>query len=257
MTCRWQITPEVSTSAERGPQRHVSLRDYPDSLKPRERLQAVGPEALSNTELLAILLSTGTREQTALDLAQEMLRQLPMGELSQLGHQSLQQLARTRGLGLAKAARIQAAIELGKRVSLADAQQHAILSNPESVFRLLQPQLSHLEQEHFLVLFADSKNRWLGQKMISKGLLNATLVHPRDIFREALRYNAHAILVAHNHPSGDPLPSPEDLETTRRLVRCGTLMQIELLDHVIVGRQRYTSLREQESWLWKHHDVLE
>lgn len=236
---------------------HIPLRDYPNSLKPRERLQAVGPGALSHTELLAILLGTGTREQTALDLAQEILRTLPTGELDQLGRQSLSQLAATPGLGLAKAARIQAAIELGKRVSRAELPRQISLTSPEHVFQLLQPQLSHLQQEHFFVLFADSKNRWLGQQLISKGLLNATLVHPRDIFREALHHNAHAILVAHNHPSGDPQPSQEDLETTRRLIRCGTLMQIELLDHVIVGRTHYTSLREQQSWLWKHHDILE
>jgi len=236
---------------------HVSLRHYPDSLKPRERLQSVGVQALSNTELIAILLGTGSREQTALDLAQTLLRKLPGDDLAQLGRQSLSQLCQVAGMGLAKATRIQAGIELGKRISQAELPQHMALSSPEAVFRLLQPQLSHLQQEHFVVIFSDSKNRYLGQKLISQGILNATLIHPRDIFREALQHNAHALLVAHNHPSGDPQPSSEDLETTRRLIRCGTLMQIELLDHVIVGRNAYVSLREREAWLWNQHDILE
>lgn len=237
--------------------KHVSLRDYPDALKPRERLQQVGPAALSNTELVAILLGTGSERLTALDLAQQLLRALPEGDLAQLGQLNLRQLTQLNGLGPAKATRLLAALELGRRVSRAELPERPVLNSPEVVFQLLQPRLGHQQQEHFVALFVDTKKCLVAQQVITLGLLDGTLVHPREIFREALACGAHAFVVAHNHPSGDPTPSREDRETTRQLVRCGTLMQIPLLDHVVLGRARYYSLREQEAWLWNNNDTLE
>lgn len=236
---------------------HVPLRHYPDSLKPRERLQDVGPEQLSPVELVAILLGTGSQEQTALDLAQALMLQLPEGDLAALGKMTLHQLCALPGLGPAKATRILAALELGRRVTLAEMPLRKGLGSPAAVYELLRPQFAHQSQEHFVVLFVDTKNRLLAQKVITKGILNGTLIHPREIFQQALAHGAYAFLAAHNHPSGDPQPSPEDLETTRQLIRCGKLMQIELLDHLIVGRQGFCSLREQEAWLWKQHEFLE
>lgn len=232
--------------------KHVSLKQYPHAMQPRERLAELGAESLSPVELLAILLGTGTASKTALDLAHDLLITLPEGDLSQLSQQNFRQLCQLSGLGPAKAARILAALELGRRVSQAEVPLRADLSSPQQVHRLLGPQFAHQKQEHFIVVFVDTKNRYLGQKVVTKGLLNSTLVHPREIFQQALAYGAYAFIAAHNHPSGDPNPSADDLETTRQLVRCGKLMQIELLDHLILGRECFISLREQEAWLWKH-----
>ncbi len=236
---------------------HIPLKDYPDMLKPRERLQQVGPEKLSPKELLALLLGTGTARQTALDLAHSLLLSLPEGDLGQLSHMSLRQLCCVPGLGPVKAGRLIAALELGRRVTEAATPVRTPLGSPEELFTFLQPRLSYQKQEHFLVVFVDTKNRFMGQQIITKGLMNSTLVHPREIFQQALAFGAFAFFAAHNHPSGDPTPSPEDRQTTRQLVRCGKLMGINLLDHLILGRQDFYSLRERESWLWNTHDVLE
>lgn len=236
---------------------HVSLRHYPAALQPRERLQAAGVQGLSHVELLAILLGTGGQNMTALDLAQHLLRKLPGGDLAELGQLSLEQLQREPGLGLAKASRILAALELGKRVSASALPEREALSSPQAIFALLQPRFSQQKQEHFIALYLDTKHRLLGQSVITRGLLDGTLIHPREVFREALAYGAYAFAVAHNHPSGDPAPSQADLESTRRLIRCGKLMQMELLDHVILGRSSYYSLRERENWLWTNNDILE
>lgn len=230
---------------------HIPLKDYPQNLQPRERLHDVGEHALSDVELLAILLGTGSREQTALDLAQSLILDLPEGDLAELGHKNLTQLCSLNGLGPAKASRILAAIELGRRVARAELPQRHILDSPEAIYRVLGPQLAHQKNEHFLAVYLDIKNRQIFQKVISTGIINSTLVHPREVFKEAVIQGAYALVVAHNHPSGDPEPSSEDLEITRRLIHCGKLMQIELLDHVIIGRNQFVSLRERESWLWK------
>ena len=232
--------------------KHVSLKQYPEAMKPRERLAELGAEALTPVELIAILLGTGTADKTALDLAQDLLMALPEGDLAQLGQQNFRQLCQFSGLGPAKSTRILAALELGRRVNQAEVPLRADLSSPNQVYRLLSPQFAHQKQEHFIVVFVDTKNRYLGQKVVTKGILNSTLVHPREIFQQALAYGAYAFIAAHNHPSGDPKPSTDDLETTRQLVRCGKLMQIELLDHLILGRECFLSLREQEAWLWNH-----
>ena len=236
---------------------HVSLRHYPAALKPRERLQEVGVQGLSHVELVAILLGTGSQNMTALDLAQDLIRRLPGDDLAELGHLSLEQLQRIPGLGLAKSARILAALELGRRVNLSGLPERPNLSSPQAIYALLQPRFGHQKQEHFIALYVDTKHKLLGQSVITRGLLDGTLIHPREIFREALAFGAYAFVVAHNHPSGDPAPSPADLESTRELIRCGKLMQIELMDHVILGRSGYYSLRERENWLWNKDDNLE
>lgn len=237
--------------------KHVPLRHYPAALKPRERLQDAGVQGLSPVELLALLLGTGHQNMTALDLAQELLRRLPGDDLAELGHLSLEQLQRMPGMGLAKSSRILAALELGKRVAQSELPERPNLSSPQAIYALLQPRFAHQKQEHFIALYVDTKHKLLGQQVITRGLLDGTLIHPREIFREALAFGAYAFVVAHNHPSGDPAPSQADLESTRQLIHCGKLMQIELMDHVILGRKSYYSLRERENWLWKKHDILE
>ena len=235
---------------------HVPLHLYPDSLKPRERLQSAGVQGLSPVELIALLLGTGTQNQTALDLAQSLLKSLPEGDLAELNHASLEQLQSVSGMGLAKSSRILAAVELGRRVLLAENPDRPVLSSPQAIFQLLQPRFAHQKQEFFVALYVDTKHRFLGQTVISQGLLDGTLTHPREIFRDAIKLGAYAFIVAHNHPSGDPQPSASDLQTTRQLIRCGTLMQIDLMDHLILGRTHYYSLRERENWLW-NNDILE
>ena len=238
-------------------QSHIPLKHYPDHLKPRERLQQVGAEKLSQIELLALLLGTGTSKQTALDLAHQLLLSLPEGNLRHLQHLSLHQLCKVPGLGPVKASRLVAALELGRRVAEASLPLRTPLSTPEALFQFLQPRFSYQQQEHFVIVFVDTKNRFMGQQVITKGLMNSTLIHPREVFQQALAFGAYAFFAAHNHPSGDPSPSPEDRQTTRQLVRCGKLMDIQLLDHLILGHHDFYSLRERESWLWNTHDILE
>lgn len=236
---------------------HIRLNAYPSHLQPRERLQSVGAENLSQVELLALLLGTGNTRQTALDLAHQLLLKLPGEHLSQLAQMSLHQLCQIPGIGAVKAARLIAALELGRRVNESQLPLQSPLNSPEQLYGFLKPRFAHQKQEHFIVVFVDTKHRFMGQRVITKGLLNSTLIHPREVFQQALAFGAYAFFAAHNHPSGDPSPSPEDRQTTRQLVRCGKLMQIELLDHLILGHQDFYSLRERESWLWNTHDILE
>ncbi|PIQ26921.1 hypothetical protein COW36_16950 [bacterium (Candidatus Blackallbacteria) CG17_big_fil_post_rev_8_21_14_2_50_48_46] len=229
---------------------HRSLKAYPAELQPRERLQKEGPASLSEIELLALLLSTGSQGQTALDLARHLLLNSPAG-LRGLASQELPQLCRYPGLGAAKATRLLAAFEIAKRLALSEMPEGQPMNQPEAVAALLMPRLADAKQEHLVVLCLDTKNRLLAQKTVTLGLLDGTLAHPRELFRDAILHQAHALIVAHNHPSGDPTPSPEDLQLTERLIEAGRLLQIELLDHLILGNQKYNSLRESHSRLWR------
>lgn len=233
---------------------HISLKDYPANLQPRERLFLEGAERLSEIELLAILLSTGAESKTALDLARELCLNF---ELRALQRASVQELIKLPGIGPAKAARIVAALELGRRQRQLHHELQTTYDSPESVYAYLAPLLGHQQQEHFSVLLLDIKCRLIRHKVLSVGTLEGTLVHPREIFREALNAGAYALVVAHNHPSGDPEPSACDLNTTRQLIRCGKLMQIECLDHVIIGQNSYWSIRAHSPALWTQNELLE
>lgn len=231
---------------------HLSLKKYPQALKPRERLQKEGPASLSDADLLALLLSTGTQGMTALDLGRQLLLQSqPLG-LRGLAAMSLTELCALQGLGLAKASRLLAAFELGKRLALSELPERPQLNRPEVVAQLLSPCIGHARQEHLVALSVDVRHRLIAQKTVTLGLLNETLAHPRELFRDAILNQAHALIVAHNHPSGDLNPSPDDLQLTRRLIEAGEILQIALLDHVIITADTFNSLRATYPDLWGH-----
>jgi len=210
---------------------------------PREKLIEYGPDILSNSELLAILIRTGTTERSALDIARELTDN--GGLYSNIAQaRSVADLSKIKGLGPAKAATILAAVELGRRVAGADPQKKVKLSSPEACVSYLMPRMRYEQQEKFLVLLLDSKNQLLKCQQVSEGTLNASVVHPREVFAPAMLHRAACVLAAHNHPSGDPAPSIEDRKLTQALEATGTVMGIPLLDHIIIGDGRYFSFRE-------------
>ena len=214
--------------------------------RPRERLDAVGSEALSDAELVALLLRTGGRGADAHAVAARLLER--PGGLLGLSRASRRELAAVPGVGPAKQATLRAAFELGRRLAAGRLAPGASLRGPADVFRHFHPTLRDAPHERFLVLLLDGRHRLLRHELVSQGTLTASLVHPREVFRPALRESAAALLLVHNHPSGDPTPSAEDREVTARLVRAGELLGIPVLDHVVVAERGWTSLRES-GWL--------
>jgi DNA repair protein RadC len=219
------------------------IKELPLRDRPRERLTRLGPAALSTSELVAIILRTGVGGESALTLASRLLAR--WGGIAGLARASLSQLVSLKGVGSAKAAQLQAALELGRRLTLCAPEERPQIRSPADAAALLSPQIGHKEQEHFWVLFLDTRNRVVGSEAIYKGSLNQSQVRVGEVFCEAVRRNCAAIIVAHNHPSGDPTPSPEDVAVTRDLVAAGQLLGTEVLDHLVIGHQRWISLRER------------
>jgi DNA repair protein RadC len=213
---------------------------------PRERLLRHGPEVLSDTELVTLVLRTGLRGRPAHDTARALLGR--HGGLLGVGASELQELMGAPGVGLAKAASLVAALEIGRRVAALRRPEQPGLRDPTDVYRRLHPRLRQAPEERFLALLLDGRHRILREVLVSKGTLTASLVHPREVFRSAIRAGAAGLILAHNHPSGDPTPSPEDREVTSRLARAGELLGVPVLDHVVVAERGYTSFRE-EGWL--------
>ncbi|NEW04493.1 JAB domain-containing protein [Paenibacillus sp. SYP-B3998] len=222
---------------------NLMLREVPQEERPRERMLQYGAAALSNAELLAILLRTGTVSESALRLAGRILSEC--GGLRSLVDMSKDQLTEIKGIGDAKALQIQAGIELGRRLSKSSLTERITIRSPKDIADLLSEDLRYLQKEHFVCLFLNTKNHVLAQETLSMGSLNASIVHPREVFRAAIKRSSAAIVCAHNHPSGDPTPSPEDIQLTHRLMEAGSIIGIEVLDHVIIGDQKFISLKEQ------------
>ncbi|MEW8978457.1 MAG: DNA repair protein RadC [Symbiobacterium sp.] len=227
----------------------ASLKRLPEADRPRERLLRLGPEQLSDVELLAILLGTGSRGQSVIEVARDLLHHCeakdPGGGLRALLHlRDVDKKELVKGLGPAKVCTILAGLHLGLRAAAAPIRQ-VELSNPRAVYEYLAPRLAHLTREEFHVILLTAKNHVIAVECVSEGTLTASLVHPREVFKAAIRRSAHAVILAHNHPSGDPTPSREDREITRRLVQAGRVIGIEVLDHVVVGKGRYISFRER------------
>ena len=220
-----------------------TIKDLPTEERPRERLLRCGEGALNTSELLAIILRVGVGGESALDLARRLI--ITYDGLPGLARASFAELRAERGLGNAKTAQLKAALELGRRMLLATPEERLIVRSPSDVAQILMAEMSHLEQEHFQVLYLDTRNRLLGSDEVYVGSLNASHIRVAEIFRDAIKRNCAAIIVAHNHPSGDPSPSPEDVEVTRRLVAAGDLLGISVLDHLVIGQQRFVSLRER------------
>jgi len=219
------------------------IRDLPESERPRERLQAYGPGSLSTSELLAIILRTGTKSESVINLGSRLLAQFH--GLAGIARASFADLCDVHGLGKAKAAQLKAALELGKRLMVASPQDLPQVKSPTDVANLLMLEMGFLEQEHLRVVLLDTKNRVLGIPTIYMGSLNASVMRIGELFREAVRANCAAVIVVHNHPSGDPTPSRDDVEMTRQMVEAGQLLGIDVLDHIVIGRQSYVSLRER------------
>jgi len=222
----------------------ILVRDLPAEERPREKLLQEGPAALSNTELLAVLLRTGTADRSALHVAEEVLACYRERGLCGVAFLSPEDLSKIRGVGRAKAASILAAVEFGRRLASARARVEAVHS-PEDAARFAMPRLRFEQREHFAVMLLNRKNHILAMHDISIGSLSSSIVHPREVFRAAIRYAAAAMIVLHNHPSGDPTPSREDIAVTRRLVRAGELLDIPVLDHIIIGDNKFHSFKEK------------
>jgi len=220
----------------------MMLRDLHAVERPRERLAELGPAALKDEELLAILLRTGYKGKDVLALARDILRRFPDGKLRQADFATLRDIP---GMGASRAGALVAALELADRLGQHGAMA-PVLDSPRRVLDQIAS-LRGKRQEHFLALYLDARNRLLAQELISVGTLTASLVHPREVFAPALLHRAAALIIAHNHPSGDPQPSAEDREVTRRLRQAGAFLGVELLDHLVVADSDYFSFRERQS----------
>lgn len=223
---------------------HTVIKEIPIDERPRERLAQYGESALSTAELIAIIIRTGSRNQNAVGLAQRLLSQFE--GLAGLHRASVIELCGVLGVGEAKAVQIKAAIELGRRVLTAAVDARAQILNPSDAAHPLMAALGYLQQEQLHVLLLDSKHYVMRRVLVYSGNVNTSMIRVSEVFREAIRDNAAAMIVAHNHPSGDPTPSREDVEVTRAIVKAGGLLDIAVLDHLVIGRRDYVSLRERK-----------
>lgn len=220
----------------------MKIKDMPEDSKPRERLLKFGIENLSNAELLALVLEKGTRQENVIEISNRLINQFGIGKLSEC---SLKELQEINGVGQAKAMQILALFEINKRNSIAAKETKKIKSSKD-VFELYQNRLKDKKQENFFVLMLDNKNKIIGEEMISRGILDSAILHPREVFKPAIKNSSSRIILVHNHPSGDSSPSREDLEITKILIEAGELLGIQVLDHVIIGND-YWSWQENEN----------
>ncbi|MDK9876437.1 MAG: DNA repair protein RadC [Staphylococcus equorum] len=221
----------------------MRINELADNQKPRERLLSYGASHLSHAELLAILINTGRKGSSNLDIANELLK--TVDNLKELKRLSISDLNKIKGVGLYKALILKAAFELGERMHSGSVDDKIQISSPKDVADFMMGKMEHLTQEKFIALFLNSKNVIIKQKTIFIGTLNSSIVHPREIFSEAVKCASNAIIVLHNHPSGDVTPSTEDIKTTERLKKCGQVLGIDLLDHIIIGDHTYLSMVEE------------
>lgn len=221
-----------------------SLHELPREERPRERLKALRAQALSGRELLALVLGSGAAGRSAVELAGDLLTAAD-GSLRRLARSEPGQLERVPGVGPARSAALAAAFELGRRAATEPGRRSGRIRGPRDVHRRLGPALRDLLQEEFWTLYLDTQNRVLEERRLTVGLLDVSLVHPREVFRPALTLPARSVLLVHNHPSGDPEPSDEDLEVTRQLVAAGEVLGVPVRDHVVLGDGRYVSLMER------------
>jgi len=222
---------------------HTKITDWPEGERPREKLMQLGAEKLSDSELLAILIRTGGKSRTALDLAKTIITRY--GDFQRLSTMNYQELLQTKGIGPAKAVTLSASFEIARRTASLPIQQKLKINEPEVVFKKFEPQMGHLKKEVFMVLILNSANVLLRDVRISEGILNSSLVHPREVFQPAILESAASIILLHNHPSGEVTPSQEDKNITYRLVEAGKLMDIPVLDHIIIGQKKYFSFKEE------------
>lgn len=221
----------------------LMIRDFPQDERPRERFIQHGASSLSNHELIALLLRTGTKDESVLQLSNRLLSQFE--GLRLLKAATLEEITAIKGIGTAKAIQLLAAVEIGRRVANLSYNDRYVIRSPEDGAKYVMNDMRFLSQEHFVCLYLNTKNQVLHKQTIFIGSLNASIVHPREVFKEAFRRSAASIICIHNHPSGDPAPSKEDIEVTKRLAECGKIIGIELLDHLIIGENKFVSLKEK------------
>lgn len=217
---------------------NLRIKDMRESERPRERLLRLGGGSLSDAELLALILRTGCIEENAITMAARLLKRFPLYELA---GKRISQLRVLRGIGVAKACQLVAAFELGKRASAATREKLCISSSSDAI-EFLQPEMEDYDKEHFIILMLDTRNNLIRKETIFIGTLNNSIIHPREIFKPAIIESAASLILSHNHPSGDPAPSEDDIEVTRKLKEAGKIIGIDILDHVIIGRGRSYSL---------------
>ena len=221
-----------------------TIHDLPISERPRERLQKLGIEALSAQEILALILGRGVAGESVMVTAQRLLSQF--GSLKGIAGASVEELSQVKGIGVAKASQIKAAFELANRVEgYSEAGSKPLVKTPEDVVGLVRGRLKGKKKEHFLALLLDTRNQLIKVAEISVGSLDSSLVHPREVFKEAISATAASVIFVHNHPSGDPTASEDDIKLTKRLAEAGEIVGIDVLDHIIIGDKNYLSLKRE------------
>jgi len=220
----------------------MKIKDLPLDSRPRERLIKKGPKALSNAELLAILLRQGNKKENVLEVANKLLKNHDLRSLSRLGANTLKS---NLGIGKAKACQIMASFELGRRLARFNGDKKIKIDGAKDIAKLFIPELNNLKKEHFIGIYLDSRKKIIKEEIIFIGTLNSSLVHPREIFKVAIEEGAAAIILIHNHPSADINPSDEDIKITKELMEAGDIMGIEVLDHIIIGGNKYFSFVEK------------
>jgi DNA repair protein RadC len=222
---------------------HLRIKDLPANSQPRERLRDSGGEALNDNELLAILLRVGVKGVNVIELSQQLLTQY--GGWYGLMRMDFVELTQVHGMGEAKAATLKAALEIGRRMTMLGDEERFQIKSPADAAKLMLVEMHHLDQEHLRTICLDTKNRVQRVKTIYVGSVNSAMIRVGEVFKESLKLNSTSIIVVHNHPSGDPTPSPEDVAVTRQIIDAGKLLDIEVLDHLVIGRGRYVSMRER------------
>jgi len=220
-----------------------TVRDMPREERPRERLQALGAGNLSSQELLAIVLGRGVAGKPVMAIAQELMGRF--GSVNGISEATIEELSRIKGLGSAKAVQLKACFELARRREMVSDGEDYTITNPQSVVKAVRARIKDKAKEHFMLITLNTRNKVTSIDSVSVGTLNASLVHPREVFREAIKQSASSVVLAHNHPSGDEAPSEEDLKITKRLVEAGKIIGIEVLDHIVIGKDAFCSFKEK------------
>ncbi len=220
-----------------------TVHDLPKPERPRERLKQFGPEALSAQELLALIIGRGVSKKSVMTIAQELL--IKFGNIKAISEATIEELSQIKGIGFAKAVQIKACFELGKRKDLEPELRDFDIKEPQSVVKAIRASIKDKAKEHFKLILLNTRNKILGISTISIGSLNASIVHPREVFKDAIVHNAYSVVLAHNHPSGDPEPSEDDLTITKRFIEAGKILGIEVIDHIIITKTGFFSFKEK------------